>query len=471
MDSNLQQKFRELFSRHEQTFARSNIDLGCCTIGTHHSNTGEAPPVKQRGYRHSRPDNDFIGESLDELAKHGIIEPCESAWASPVVVVEKKEEGARRLCVDQRRVNDVTVTDSYPMPNAEALVDDLENAAIFSTLDMLSGFYQIPMDPADRDKTAFITKQGLFRFTRMPFGLKNAPATYQRVMETVLAGLPFAKCYIDDILVYSPDMETHLKHLDIVLTRLHDVNMKVKAKKCHFALAEVKYLGHIVTQKGVKPDPENVAAIKDMKQPNNVTEVRAFLGTTGFYRRFIKGYAAIAKPLTDLTRNDVGSVPDSWTPECTAAFENLRRALMEEPVLTRPNLDKPFILTTDWQPNSIAGILSQMSDDGVEQVIAYGSKKLSGAEANWSATEGECWAVVYFTKRWKHFLLGSKFTLVTDHAALKYIMTATDTSHKWQRWALKIRGYDFEVKHRAGKENTNADGLSRLQYHTTDKAD
>ena len=201
--------------------------------------------------------------------------------------------------------------------------------------------------------------------------------------------------------------------------------------------------------------------------PTNVTEVRAFLGTTGFYRRFIKAYATIAKPLTDLTRNDVGSVPESWTPKCTAAFETLRQALMEEPVLTRPNLDKPLILTTDWQPNSVASILSQMSDDGVEQVIAYGSKTLSGAEANWSATEGECWAVAYFTKRWKHFLLGSKFTLITDHAALKYIMTATDTSHKWQCWALKIRGY--EVKHRAGKENTSADELSRLQYNTIDE--
>ena len=153
-----------------QTFARSNIGLGCSTIGTHHINTGEAPPVKQRAYRHSRPDNDFIGKSLDELAKHGIIEPCESAWASPVVVVEKKEEGARRLCVDQRRVNDVTVTDSYPMPNAEAVIVDLENTAVFSTLDMLSGFYQIPMDPADRDKTAFITKQGFSDLRACPSG-------------------------------------------------------------------------------------------------------------------------------------------------------------------------------------------------------------------------------------------------------------------------------------------------------------
>ena len=215
-----------------------------------------------------------------------------------MVVVEKKEEGARRLCVDQRRVNDVTVTDSYPMPNAEAQIDDLEHASVFSTLDMLSGFYQIPMDPPDRDKTALITKQGLYRFTRMPFGLKNAPATYQRVMETVLAGLPFAKCYVDDILIYSPDMETHLQHLDIVFSRLHDVNMKIKAKKCSFALTEVKYLGHMITQRGVKPDPENVEAIRKMKQPTTVTQVQAFLGTTGFYRRFIKGYAEIARPLT-----------------------------------------------------------------------------------------------------------------------------------------------------------------------------
>ncbi len=169
MDHDLQKKFRELFSRHEQTFANSNMDLGCCTIGTHRINIGDAPPVKQRAYRHSRKDNEFVGETLDELKKHGIIEACESAWASPVVVVVKKEEGARRLCIDQRRVNDVTVTDSYPMPNAKALIDDLENTAVFSTLDMLSGFYQIPMDPADRDKTAFTTKQGLFRFTRMPF--------------------------------------------------------------------------------------------------------------------------------------------------------------------------------------------------------------------------------------------------------------------------------------------------------------
>ena len=238
MDADVAKRFKELFSRHEQTFANSSMDLGCCTIGTHKINTGEAPPVRQRAYRYSRPDNEFTGNTIEDLVKHGMIEPCASAWASPVVVVEKKEEGALRLCVDQRRVYGVTVTDSYPMPNAEAPIDDLEHAKIFSMLDVLSGFYQIAMDPAGKDKTAFITKQGLYRFTRMPFGLKNAPATFQRVMETVLAGLPFAKCYVDDILICSPDVDTHLSHLDIVLSRLHDANMRVKAKKCHFGLSE-----------------------------------------------------------------------------------------------------------------------------------------------------------------------------------------------------------------------------------------
>ncbi len=319
-------------------------------------------PLSSSERRDSRPDNEFIGDTLDELRKHGITEPCESSWASPVVVVDKKEE-ALAACVLTSGVNDVSATDNYPMPNAEAL--------------------------ANRDKTAFITKQGLFRFTRMPFGLKNAPATYQRVMETVLTGLSYAKCYIDDILVYSPDMETHLEYLDIVFTRIHDVNMKIKAKKRSFVLEEVKYLGHFHPRRR-EARPRKCGSHQEHETAKDSDRSTAFLGTTGFYRRFIKGNAAIAPPLTDLTRHDMTSVTASWTPECTDAFNALRQALMTEPVLTRPNLDKPFILTTDWQPNSIAGILSQMSDNGIQQVIAYGSKKLSGPEANWSATDGEC---------------------------------------------------------------------------------
>lgn len=202
-----------------------------------------------------------------------------------MVVVEKKEVGAKRMCVDMRRFNAVTIGDSYP---AQGRIADVENAKVFSILDLASGFYQIPMKPEDRDKTAFITKNEMYRYTRVPFGPKNAPATFQRVMERVLDGLTFAVAYIDDILMYSPDTATHLEHLDIVLTRLRSVNMKVKTKKCHFALQEVKYLGHIVTPEEIKPDSKAIQAIIDLKQPETVTEVRAFLGVVGYYRGSLK---------------------------------------------------------------------------------------------------------------------------------------------------------------------------------------
>jgi predicted aspartyl protease len=458
-------EFRDLFRLHADVFATSTEELGRCTIGVHTIDTGDAKPIKQKAYRCSQPENDFLERTITELEQQGIVEPSQSAWASPVVVVPKKD-GGKRICVDLRKVNMATRGDSFPMPNAEDLIDDLESAKVFSTLDLLSGFHQIAMEPGDKEKTAFITKKGLYQFTRMPFGLKNAPATFQRIMEAILVGLPFVKCFIDDIIIYSCSFKEHMRHLDIVFTRLRNVNMKVKAKKCYFAMKEVKYLGHIITADGIKPNDERVEVIHNMQQPVTLTEVRSFLGVTGYYRKFIKNYAAIAEPLTNLTRHSVASVRAAWGEEHTAAFDKLRLALTEEPILTRPDLSRPFILTTDWQPTSIAGILSQKNDAGLEQVIAYGSKKLSGPEANWSATEGECWAAVYFTKKWRHFLLNGKFTLITDHAALKYIMTATDSSSKWQRWALKIRAFDFDVKHRPGKENVNADGLSRLQYNT-----
>jgi hypothetical protein len=228
------------------------------------------------------------------------------------------------MCVDQRAVNGVTKGDAYPMPTVESMLEGLEGTKVMSTLDMHSGFYQIRMNPRDKDKTAFITKQGLFRFTRMPFGLKNASATFQRVMNEILEGLDFAKVYVDDILVSSPDYETHLHHLDIVFTRLADANMRVKTKKCSFARSEVPYLGYMPTADGIQPDPAKLEAIRAIQQPNDVREVRAFLGVTGYYRKFVEGYARKAMPLTNLLQKDQADFNVSWTPACTAAFETLR---------------------------------------------------------------------------------------------------------------------------------------------------
>lgn len=288
------------------------------------------------------------------MLEAGVIVPSNSAWASPVVLVGKKD-GTKRFCVDYRALNGVTQKDLYPLPRTEELLDELGKAQWFSKLDLKSGYWHIVVDPVDRSKTAFITRDGLYEFLVMPFGLTAAPAAFQRLMNTVLKGLLWEKVmvYLDDIIIYSPTWEEHLATLDNVFRRLRAANLKASSAKCAIAQTEIGYLGHLVTREGILPDQGNVQAVQDSRTPRPVREVRSFLGMANYYSQFVEGFAEIAKPLYKLAKKD--EVFD-WSYECQAAFDSLKEALVTAPVLRRPDGSKPYVLHTDWSPIAIGAV-------------------------------------------------------------------------------------------------------------------
>ncbi|CAL8466564.1 g6100 [Coccomyxa elongata] len=324
----------------------------------------------------------------------------------------------------------------------------------------------VPIHPDDREKTAFATRRGLFQFNVMPFGLKNAPATFQRLMQEVLEGLPYCKVHIDDIIIFSETIEEHLQHIDTVLLRLEAAGLCAAPKKCKVAMFSLLYLGHVVSREGHGPDPAKVEVICASPPPQTKTHVRAFLGMSGYYRSYIKDYAKISRPLTALTE-DGAEEHVKWTPRCQHAFDQLKQSLTTAPVLKSPNYSLEFKLQTDWQPQAVAAVLSQV-EDGEEHPVAFASKQLTKGQKNWSASEGECYAVVWAVKKFRPYLYCNHFTLETDHQALKYLMTTNDLTGKLARWSLRLQEYDFEICYRPSSRNANADGLSRLAFPEQD---
>ena len=375
----------------------------------------------------------------------------------------EKKNGDLRFCVDYRKLNQITVNDSHPLPLISDLLDSVKDAKYFSLLDLRSGYWQIPVAQEDRAKTAFVTQNGLYEFTRMPFGLKTAPATFQRAMEVILAGLTFeiCLCYLDDVIVFGKTLTEHNDRLKTVLTRFRDNNLRVKLAKCVFASPQVTYLGHCISQQGVSPDPTKLTAVAEIPLPSNIKEVRTFLGLTGYYRRFIPNYATVAQPLTKLTSKEYCN-NFVWTDECTAAFDKLKQLLCSAPILCYPDFDREFILQTDASDVGLGAVLSQIDKSGNENVVAYASKTLSPREKNYSTTEKEAFAIQFGTQHFRVYLLGRKFTISTDHSALSWLHSM-EPKGRIARWLMDLQEFDFEVKHRAGRVHNNADALSRLR--------
>ena len=317
------------------------------------------------------------------------------------------------------------------------------------------------MAPEDKEKMAFCTKYGLFQFKVMLFGLSNAPGTFERLMETVLQGMQWERAvlYLDDIIVFSDSVEEHLKRLEEILQRLRAANLMLKPSKCHFFKRQVEFLGHIVSQYGVSTDPHKVEAVKEWPTPRRVRDVRAFLGLTGYYRRFIQNYGEIAKPLHELTEKNSEFI---WTTERERAFQKLKSSLTTAPILGYPSAeeDDVFLLDTDASNCHIGAVLSQRQG-GEEKVIAYGSKVLSKSERNYCVTRRELLAVVHFIRQYRHYLLGRKFELRTDHGALAWLFKFKEPEGQVARWLEALSEYDFKISHRAGKAHGNGDGLSR----------
>lgn len=449
--------------KYKSSFAYNDSQLlGCTSAVTHQIHTGDNPPVYKKAYRvpfHQKP---VLDNLIKEQLEQGIIKESHSPWASPVVLVPKKSPDGTpkwRFCVDFRSLNALTAADVYPLPNITETLDSLGGCKIFSTLDLKSGYHQIRMDEASQSKTAFNVPGGHFEYTRMPFGLSTAPATFQRLMDSVLMGLKGENClvYLDDIILYSADLGTHLQALDQVLSRLKSVNLSVQLSKCHFVVDEVDYLGHKVSKRGVEPDSSKVMAVRDYPVPKCVREVRSFLGVAGYYRRFIENFAKLGKPLFDLTKQNTTF---NWTPACQTAFDTLKEKLLTAPVLVFPNFQKPFILATDASNQAIGAVLSQ-EIDGEEHPVAYASRTLFPAEKNYSTTEQEMLALVWSTKYFRCYLLGRPFKVITDHSALRWMLSLKEPSSRLMRWSLRLAEFDYVVEHKPGKKHTNADGLSR----------
>jgi len=418
-----------------------------------------ALPIKQR-YRPRNPAMQaVIDTEVEKMLQEGVIEPSSSPWSSPVVVVRKRD-GAHRFCIDFRRVNEVTTPDAYPLPQITATLDKLRGAKYLTTLDLKSGYWQVPLAPASRPLTAFtVPGKGLFQFTVMPFGLHSAPATFQRLLDEVLGPElePHVFVYLDDIIIINRTFDEHLDTLREVFRRLRAAKLRLNPDKCRFCVDQLKYLGHIVDQEGIRTDPEKVRAVAQWPAPRTVKQIRQFLGLASWYRRFIQDFATVAAPLTALTRKNARW---HWGPDETNAFERIKSTLTTAPVLACPDFSRRFFLQTDASTTGLGAVLTQNFPEG-ERVIAYASRTLNTAEKNYSATELECLAVIWGIRRMRDYLEGYPFTVITDHQSLKWLQKLDAPTGRLGRWAFELQQFDIEIKYRKGALNRVADALSR----------
>ena len=456
-----QQQKHHLFNLllgHADVFALSDDQMGRTKQLKHKINTGDHQPIRQQARRIPPCKREEVHQLLQDMLARRVIQPSTSPWASPVVLVKKKD-GSTRFCIDYRKVNAITHKDAYPLPRIDDTLDTLSGAQWFSTVDLLSGYWQVEVAEEDKPKTAFATREGLYEFNVMPFGLCNAPATFQRLMDLVLAGVQWTQClvYLDDVIIIGRDFEEHLQNLSTVLQKLREAGLRLKPSKCSFCQESVSYLGHIVSREGVSTDPEKTAKVTRWPTPTSVQEVQQFLGLASYYRRFVRNFAEIAKPLHRLTERGREFV---WTLECETAFATLKNRLSSAPILSFPDFSKPFLLDTDASQEGIGAVLSQISD-GNEHVIAYASRTLSKAERKYSVTRKELLAVVTFTNHFRPYLLGQNFALRTDHSSLTWLHNFKEPEGQLARWIEKLQEYDFTIFHRPGKQHQNADALSR----------
>ena len=452
-------KLRNLLEDKKSAFSLSDFDLGRTDIVQHKIDTGDARPFRQPLRRHPMAHLPVIDEHVEQMLQNDICVPSTSPWASNVVLVTKSD-GSVRFCIDYRQLNSLTVKDSYPLPRIDTCFDALGGTKYFSTLDLRQGYWQVENDPATADKTTFITRKGAFKFKVFPFGLSNAPAIFQRLMNLVMMGLTWEAClvFLDDIVVISKTFDQHIERLGAVLDRLILANLKLKPSKCKLLQEKVKFLGSMVSADGIEPDPDKIQAIVDWPQPKNLTELRAFVGLANYYRRHIEGFSNIAKPLSDLTKKNR---PFLWGDDQQQAFETLKNRLVNYPVLAPPIEDGKYIVDTDAS-NFAMGAVLQQEQNGVNRVIAYASKTFDAAQVHYCTTRKELAAVIFALKEFRHYLLGGKrFLLRTDHGALTSLFKVPIPIQQQARYLNILADYNFEIQHRPGTQHGNSDGLSR----------
>jgi hypothetical protein len=458
-------KYFDIFSDGSQ--------IGKTTMATHFINTSSEKPIAFPPRRVNPKIEQKQNEQIELWLQQDVIEESNSQYAFPLIPVPKKDGGIR-LCVDYRRLNDVTFKDSFPLPNIVDNLDKLAGSTIFSALDNFGAFHSVPINEDDRHKTAFTSPTGLYQFKFMPFGLMNGPPTYSRLIKLVLKNVPMSMAipYLDDCCVHSADFDSHLTALEAVFQAYQTAGLKLKPSKCKLFQTSLTYLGHDVSAAGVEISKEYVKIIQTWPEPASPAEIRTFLGKMGYYRKFIEKFSHIAQPLAvylkDLEPKDKKKTI-TLSEEARMAFLSMKKKLQEAPILAYPDFSskKPFILDTDWSfdHKCIGAVLSQ-EQNGKERVIAYAARKLRKSEINYSSHKGELLAALEYMKYWKHYLLNGPFILRTDHEALRWIKTMAEPKGMILRWLETLADFDFKVQYRKGTLHGNADALSRTDHAT-----
>ncbi|XP_063333353.1 uncharacterized protein LOC134629763 [Pelmatolapia mariae] len=454
-----QESLWQVLKEFRDIFVLKESDVGLTHLVEHVIETGDPQPIKVRPRRLPLAHQEAADRELCEMMKAGIIEPSDSPWASAVVMVPKKNSPRMRFCVDYRPLNKVTKKDSYPLPRIDESLDLVDGSSWFSTLDLRSGYWQVPLSPDSRPKTAFCTNRGLWQFKVLSFGLCNAPATFERLMDSVLAGVPRQRClvYLDDLLVHGSSFDAALDALRQVLGRVAAAGLKLHPDKCHFMRREVEFLGHKLGHEGISTLEEKIHTITEWPTPADQKQLKSFLGLASYYRRFVKGFSSIAAPLFRLLQKDCDFIR---TQDCQQAFNTLCRSLTESPVLAPPDPALPFVLDTDASNVGLGAVLSQVGPDG-EKVVAYFSWVLNRSERRYCVTRRELLAVVAGVRHFKYYLCGTSFVIRTDHAALQWLMSFREPEGQVARWLEELQAFNFTVEHRAGTHHSNADALSR----------
>ena len=464
-------KLKRLLKRYHMCFVDpKNPKLGLTNVMTAKIETFPgAVPVCKYPYRIAPVHRKIMNEIVDNHVKLGILEECSSGgWASPALLVEKPGKNGHRLVCDFRELNKVTIPMVMRVPRIDDVIDTVGAAKpkYFSVLDLTHGFHQIPLDEESKEKTSFILNdRGKLRHRTLSQGLKNATAIFQYMMDTVLKGIQFeyVLSYVDDVIIYSRTFEEHLSHIEQVLIRMKEANLKFSPMKCQFAVEQVKFLGHILTERGIEPNDDKLEVVKSYPTPKTVKQVRGFLGVTGYYRRFVEKYAEKARPLYYLTKKNV---PFEWTEECEKSFQTLKEALLSDKILAYPDFSKKFILATDASNTGVGACLSQ-EQDGEIRPIGYAGRGFTSAEKNYHTTDKELLAVVFGVQYFRVYLAGNEFDIHTDHAGLRQILTTKNLEGRQARWVTFLQGYNFTPYHIKGVNNVIPDCLSRRPYEIT----
>lgn len=458
---------QDLCEVYKDLFTEDVTDSATTKI-KHSINTIADNPIYQKPFRLPQVQQQEVRKQIDKLLKEKIIQHSESPWASPVHLVQKKTDQSGqikwRMVVDYRRLNEQTKSDKFPLPNIEELFSKLQGNNYFSTLDLTSGYHQILMEPNSVEKTAFSTSDGHYEFLRMPFGLKNAPATFQRMINNVLKqeiSNNTALVYLDDIIVYSKTKQDHINKLQQVFESLRKANLKVNKNKCVFMQEEIEFLGHVLNKDGLKPNQKKIEAIRNYPMPTTLRQLRGFLGLIGYYRKFVPNLSGITKPLTEATKKDAVINPNDK--RYKEAFHTCKNLLINAPILAFPDFKKTFIITTDASDVALGAVLSQDNHP-----IAYASRTLSETERKYNTTEKELLGVLWAITQFRPYVYGRQFILRTDHKALIWLTKLKEPNQRLTRWKLKLQDYDFKIEHVNGKDNHVADALSRIELHNTD---